>query len=225
MRVPGGARVPDSVGDLVDRAIAVYRSYAEPAGLLAEISLDVFAALYEGEGGNAPDTPLEHVFKKADTLAVFALTLGNRISEKINRLAVSKDIALAGTLDATASVAADAGAAYCEQLFFEGLPRKVKIAGEVHVLSYSPGYCGWHVSGQKQLFRFLKPEQVGIELNEQYLMTPIKSVSGVLVAGAGEVHYFEPRWSFCETCTTHACLTRMKRVKHAAEYGGDDGRR
>ncbi|MHC4266624.1 MAG: vitamin B12 dependent-methionine synthase activation domain-containing protein, partial [Planctomycetota bacterium] len=78
------------------------------------------------------------------------------------------------------------------------------------ILSYSPGYCGWDISGQKKLFEYLHPGKIGISLNNTYLMTPLKSVSGVLVAGKNEIHQFRPNYPFCKSCKTHSCLLRMK---------------
>jgi hypothetical protein len=80
------------------------------------------------------------------------------------------------------------------------------------VLPYSPGYCGWTVRGQKNLFERLGPEQMGVTLNDSCLMTPIKSVSGVLVAGPGEIHSIRPDFAFCDECRTHACGARMASV-------------
>ena len=76
-------------------------------------------------------------------------------------------------------------------------------------LGYSPGYCGWHIGAQKKLFDRLGPEEIGIRLGESFLMEPIKSVSGVLVAGPAAIHRFRPAFPFCRGCTTHPCRRRM----------------
>jgi hypothetical protein len=76
-------------------------------------------------------------------------------------------------------------------------------------LAYSPGYCGWHISGQKQLFAFLKPEQIGISLTKSCLMRPLKSVSGVVIVGHGSIHEFQDAYPFCERCRTHGCRDRI----------------
>jgi hypothetical protein len=79
-------------------------------------------------------------------------------------------------------------------------------------LAYSPGYCGWHVTGQRKLFKYLRPEEIGITLNASCLMQPLKSVSGVLVVGPGHVHKFQPTYSFCETCREKQCRERIATV-------------
>jgi hypothetical protein len=96
--------------------------------------------------------------------------------------------------------------------FLELLPAEGSTAGDTRVLPYSPGYCGWHITAQARLFEFLHPEDIGITLNSSYLMQPLKSVSGVLVAGKGEIHKFRPKFSFCADCKTHQCVERMASV-------------
>ena len=66
--------------------------------------------------------------------------------------------------------------------------------------------------GQRNLFARLGPGAIGVTLNDSCLMTPIKSVSGVLVAGAGEIHRFRPDFDFCDECKTRACGVRMASV-------------
>jgi len=80
------------------------------------------------------------------------------------------------------------------------------------VLGYSPGYCGWHISGQRRLFERLGPGEIGISLNDSCLMRPLKSVSGVLVAGAAPIHRFRPEFTCCAECATRLCVPRMRSV-------------
>ena len=49
-------------------------------------------------------------------------------------------------------------------------------------------------------------------LNDSCLMSPIKTVSGVLVAGPGDAHRFRPDFPFCHDCRTHECGRRMASV-------------
>ncbi|MFH1765721.1 MAG: vitamin B12 dependent-methionine synthase activation domain-containing protein, partial [Gemmatimonadota bacterium] len=94
------------------------------------------------------------------------------------------------------------------------LLRKGEVDSAVRVLPYSPGYCGWHITGQKELFAFLDPQQIGISLNASCLMSPIKSVSGVLVVGHPEIHDFENDFDFCFDCATWECRSRIASLFH-----------
>ena len=110
-------------------------------------------------------------------------------------------------LDAVASAAADRLAdllaARCETASGEE---------RIRVLPYSPGYCGWHVSGQRALFAYLDPSDIGVLLNASCLMQPLKSVSAVLVGGAADIHKFRPTYAFCEPCQDKHCRGRMASV-------------
>jgi cobalamin-dependent methionine synthase I len=115
-------------------------------------------------------------------------------------------------LDSVASVAADTASEFLEKYYEKYLDRENLLKPLSAVLSYSPGYCGWDITGQKKLFEYLKPSQIGITINESCLMTPIKSVSGVLVAGDREIHFFQIGFSYCDLCKTQSCQERMSRL-------------
>jgi hypothetical protein len=201
------ADVPERIAALLDSAMRVFAELAEPRGLFAAVTQEAFAAVYQGEGLNDVETPLEKIFPGAGSLALFAATLGEPVSARISALLAGRDIALGYMLDAAASVSADRLADLLGERFLARLPRDGS-----KVLPYSPGYCGWHISGQGKLFEFLRAQELGIALNESYLMWPLKSVSGVLVAGMAQIHKFRPRYSFCEDCRTQSCVQRMRSV-------------
>jgi hypothetical protein len=117
---------------------------------------------------------------------------------------------LAAMLDAVASGAADR----LTQLLaarFPAAPDGGDGRGRV-TLGYSPGYCGWHVSGQRALFAYLGADAIGVTVNESCLMHPLKSVSGVLAAGPPGIHRFTPGYEFCTDCRNRTCLGRLQRL-------------
>ncbi len=69
---------------------------------------------------------------------------------------------------------------------------------------YSPGYCDWDVSEQQKLFRLLPEGCCGISLSDSSLMSPIKSLSGIIGIGKA-VSYKEYT---CEICTMKDCIFR-----------------
>lgn len=210
--LPPRSELSERIGALLDSAMLLFAQLAQPAGVLADLSEQEFEVIYRGEGLNFHETPLEKIFPEADSLALFAATLGRLVSERISELFAADQLALGFMLDAVASEAADQLAIIMGCHLSQRLLRERQQPEEPTVLAYSPGYCGWHISGQDKLFQFLRPEQIGITLNTSYLMQPLKSISGVLVAGRGEIHRFRPEFSFCGTCKTHQCLDRMDSV-------------
>jgi hypothetical protein len=213
--IPAGAPVKDRILALADGAMDMFAGSAEPIGMMSELSIEQFADIYAGEGENAPDTPLGLIYPQASHLALFVLTMGGGVSARIEELFREDDFALGSMLDAVASLAADNAADVCEGIFLEELRQRNLANGEYAVLGYSPGYCGWHVSGQQKLFSYLKPERIGVTLSDSSLMSPLKSVSGVLVAGKKEIHFFKIIYPFCRSCTTYSCRPRIKSLKMA----------
>jgi hypothetical protein len=62
---------------------------------------------------------------------------------------------------------------------------------------YSPGYCGWSVADQQNLFSLLPSKFCGVTVNDISMMKPIKSVSAVIGVGKS-VEKKDYEWSICE---------------------------
>jgi hypothetical protein len=72
---------------------------------------------------------------------------------------------------------------------------------------YSPGYWSWNVSEQHKLFDFFPDGFCGVQLYESGMMSPVKTVSGVIGAGRNmEFHKY-----LCEKCTSLQCIYRHKK--------------
>lgn len=208
--VPRGAPVSNRVAEEARSALAALRELIAPAGVVREVDAATFSDVFDGEGANASDSVVGVVFPRADALALFTATVGKRVSERIQELFATDESVRASMLDAAASLAADRTSELLAFRFREGLEQGGVDVDGPHVLGYSPGYCGWHVSGQKRLFDFLDPGRVGITLNDSFLMTPMKSVSGVLAAGPTSAHDFAARFSYCGACRDHSCAARIR---------------
>jgi hypothetical protein len=207
--VPDGHPVSDRVKGLVEEAISLYESCTQPEGIIAGISLSDFGEIFDGESRNDLPAPLPGIVEKADGLALFAATVGDPVSAKIQELFGENDPATACMLDGIASDRVEMAATLLADAFLDFLLQKGEVDSEARVLPYSPGYCGWHITGQKRLFTFLNPEQIGISLNASCLMSPIKSVSGVLVVGQPEIHDFDNEFDFCFDCASWECRSRI----------------
>ena len=210
-----------AVGDLaarhrkmLDAAFEAYEQLAEPVALVETVPREAFAIVFEGDGLNDHESPLGGIYPRADGLALFAATLGEPVSAEISRLFADNDSVGGFVLDAIASAAADRLSDRLAERMAERFP------GGTAVLPYSPGYCGWHITAQRALFSRLRPGEIGMRLNDSCLMHPLKSVSGVLVAGAGAVHRFKPEFDFCDACATRQCVRRMASVRAAARAPG-----
>jgi hypothetical protein len=205
----GRASIPERIRNLLDSALDIFRHLAEPKGLLQDISLPEFNALYDGEGMNSPEGPVPPVVAKAEALALFAATMGNSLAARSSELFKEGGAALGYMLDAVNSSAAERlGRQMCLH-FLDHLPQEKRAQRALKAQYYSPGHCGWHISGQTRLFQILMPEEIGVTMNTSWAMYPLKSISGVLVAGEIDVHRFQPIFSFCKQCKEHKCIKRL----------------
>jgi len=211
--VPPGALVPDHIIELYEEALARFTATAQPKGVLAEVGVEHFGPIYDGEGNNDPAGPVADIYPRADRLALFAATVGPDTTAAITAGFAANDFAVASMLDAVASEAADRAAEVMEATFEDALRAAGWNPPDGGVLRYSPGYCGWHVTGQRKLFAALEPEAIGITLTDSCLMQPLKSVSGVLVAGPLAAHAFAPTYDVCTTCETFTCRDRLRELR------------
>jgi len=211
--VPRSEKAGEKTEALLTEAVELYVNEAEPKGVYKDISIDRFASIYVGKGENEPETPLEGIYPKAEALALFAVTLGQPLSDKISTLFSAGDLALGYLLDAVASEGAELAADAVQEQYRSDLLASNRIEENTVLLRYSPGYCGWHMSGQENLFAYLQPAEIGITLNDSYLMIPLKSISGVIAAGERDIHLFKNNFPFCSQCAAKSCLDRFKQIK------------
>jgi hypothetical protein len=220
--VPEGGSISDNLRGLLEQALETYAALAKPRAVWLSIPVAEFGSIYAGEGDNAYPTPLEVIYPRASRLALFALTLGAAVSVEIDRLLRQNEAALGCVLDVTASSGAERAQTALEQAW---LTAEVGPGWEHRVLAYSPGYCGWHVSGQRKLFERLRPESIGITLNAACLMQPLKSISGVLVAGPPSIHEFDRSYAFCGDCDHQTCRQRIAAMPANNPTNTDSGGR
>jgi len=206
--IPVGAGISKRVERLLEEAYALYEDLAEPVGLLGTIDAGRFRTVLEGEG-NEDEAPLADIYPKARKLALYVVTLGQPVCDRIDRLIDTGDFAAGSLLDSVASAAADRAAGLMEERFDGYLRAQGEASAGTKTLGYSPGYCGWHVSAQARLFAALGPEEIGVTLGGSFLMRPLKSVSGVLVFGEASIHRFDPKFRFCGDCRDHPCRERL----------------
>ena len=210
------ARMAMTLGDVSVRLERLFEQaeqrldeIAAPVAVFHSLSSDECLRIFDGDGMNALATPLGEILPRATAVATFAGTLGPALDEEIRALFERGDPALAYVLDATAGCAAERLADLTARRFV----RAIRGGPEIRALAYSPGYCGWHVSGQRALFEHLRPVDLGIGLTASCLMDPVKSVSGVLVAGLPPIHTFRPTYPFCTACESKMCRARIAGVR------------
>lgn len=143
--------------------------------------------------------------KGSQRYAFFVATSGDEFEDMRKATEDSGDMVKAYIIDSIGSVIAEKAADRME----EALASLLATAGWKHTNRFSPGYCGWHVSGQHDLFAlFPDGKPCGVTLTSSALMLPIKSVSGVIGLGANVRHLDYT----CGLCDYKLCYKRKSRI-------------
>jgi len=137
--------------------------------------------------------------KNSEELLFFVCTAGKSISERSSFLLKGEDPAKGYIFDQVGIYLAEAVGDRMQQLISEGLPDEKKMTNR-----YSPGYCHWDTSDQHKLFALFPEAPSGVTLTASALMSPVKSISGVIGIGQ-EVSY---RDYPCSLCLSVNCIYR-----------------
>ena len=132
---------------------------------------------------------------------IFVVTIGEALEKEIARLTKERLILKASVLDAVGSVAVEKVADWLENVI-----RSVAAAnGDKVGWRYSPGYCDWDITQQRELFRGLDSKSIGVNLTDTCLMIPRKSISGIIGMGASCNTF-----SACRFCNRKNCPNRRE---------------
>ena len=138
--------------------------------------------------------------KEADRAALFVCTAGEVFTEMTRALNAEGDFLEAYVVDAIGSLTVERA---MDNIQSE-LEREMAAQGLRITNRYSPGYCNWPLVGQQALFGAIGEHGTGVTLSSTSLMSPIKSVSGIIGIGA-EVRRREYG---CAVCSNSTCIYR-----------------
>jgi hypothetical protein len=147
---------------------------------------------------------LAQLLQRCQRIAVFVLTIGDYLEELVAYLSNQGMMLPATVLDAVGSGAVEKLAGEIES----GIRRQATADGLVVSRRFSPGYCDWNISQQKKLFKLLDGNTAGVTLTGNMLMTPRKSISGIVGIGlpGRDIEKYNP----CLTCREKDCPGRRR---------------
>ena len=145
---------------------------------------------------------IARLLELCERIAVFILTIGNRLEETVGQLADDNLIVEAYVLDAIGSSVTDSLA----DLVQENIRNEVRAHGLCISRRFSPGYCDWDISQQEIVFPALNGESSGVFLSDEFMMKPQKSISGIIGIGLCDsgVDSYNP----CKICNKRNCPGR-----------------
>ena len=138
--------------------------------------------------------------KGAEYLALFVCTAGKIFTDLFSRYNHEGNYPEAYIADAIGSLTAEKAMDKIQ----ENLALEMQAEGLQISNRYSPGYCEWPVSRQRELFDQMGEFPIAVSLTESCLMLPIKSVSGIIGVGA----HIRKRPYSCQICKNKNCNYR-----------------
>jgi len=145
---------------------------------------------------------IARLLERCEKVAVFALTIGNRLEEMVGQLVEDRLVLQATVLDAIGSTAAEKVSDFVQDRMSE----VASTNGLCTSQRFSPGYCDWDIGQQRMLFWALSGNTAGVRLTGRCLMVPQKSISGIIGIGPGDgnIENYNP----CKTCKKLDCPGR-----------------
>jgi hypothetical protein len=141
--------------------------------------------------------------KKSESIAVFLCTAGEEIGIWSRAAMKERDFLRGYVYDVVGSEIVEAAG----DLMQSDLARDILGTGEKITNRFSPGYCGWDVAEQHNLFKLIPENYCGIHLTPSALMDPVKSISGFI--GIGKNVKYNPYT--CRMCNQADCVYRRVR--------------
>jgi len=141
-----------------------------------------------------------------EKMAAFICTAGEKFTSLTRQLNDNGDYLGGFIVNTFGSIVVEKAMDYIQ----EQLQVDMQQAGLEITNRYSPGYCLWPLSGQRELFDLFPENQSGISLTESLLMIPMKSVSGIIGIGA---NVKKSRYK-CDICNDLTCVYRNIRQRN-----------
>jgi hypothetical protein len=185
------SRAIDVLGEHLDTS-AIYRQVK--IGTTAD-NRPLLAGKYPLNSGR-----LSFLLRKCKKAVVYIVSLGKRLDSALST-ALDENISFGTTFDTVASKAVEEAAHYIEKHVSENLK-----PNEGLTCRYSPGYCDWPLTEQEKLFRIFPEGSHGVELGENYLMSPRKTISGII--GIMDKKQLSRYGNACIVCKRQECPHR-----------------
>ena len=144
-----------------------------------------------------------HLLKGADYLILGVLTIGNALEDKISEFFTKKEYSQGLALDAVGTVAVRSLSRYIRSLVCQEA-KKQKFQTTKY---FTPGTSEWNISQQKNIFKIIPADKIGVKLTDSYMMIPKKSLSWAI--GIGEnIITFSKEYDSCQICQAINCQYR-----------------
>ncbi|UCF43787.1 MAG: hypothetical protein JSV99_02330 [Planctomycetota bacterium] len=190
---PDKMSVPPGTHKKVDDEIGETQSLIEPKGAYCRLD-------------GVPEKGFE-LFSAAEGIVLALATIGPKVERRAGKF-VRTDRAATGVIaDAIGTVAVEQTADFLERKIHEDCAN----FGWKVSRRYAPGYCGWAMEAQKEIFSHFS-DTLGIKLTNSCLMIPEKSLSFVCLLSR-EGDFSKVKVGNCKRCRQKDCPYRSEPYK------------
>jgi hypothetical protein len=187
---PNGRLVPPATRKKVDAEIAKTLPLIEPKG--AYLMLD-----------GVPKKGFE-LFSDAEGIILALATIGAKVEHRAGKFVRTDRAATGLIVDAIGTTAVEQTADLLERK----IHKDCADSGWRVSRRYAPGYCGWKIEAQKEIFSHF-PDTLGIKLTSSCLMIPEKSLSFVCLLSR-EGDFSKVKVGNCKRCRQKDCPYRSE---------------
>ena len=193
---------PADVLALFDEALALGRELMRPRAVLRRVPVERDGDRLAAAGVTLTIPRIAERWGPVEELVAGVCTIGGALEERVSALWDARELPLAMMLDSVGSGAVESLAEYVNDLLCqEGIARATRVTNRV-----SPGYGGWDVAEQRLLWQLCPGDAIGVALNEACFMTPTKTIT--ILVGAGAAARVDDYFSQCARCWMRDCAYR-----------------
>jgi hypothetical protein len=203
---PSGVAPSRRVAEMVEPWIQAAAELAAPRATYLVLPVTVKSRRVLGvqtaDGNTELRGAIGEFLEPAQFVAAFVATAGAGIENRASELLGQGETLPAMIVNAVGAERAEAA----EAAVIAQLKAKAAPLGLATTLPYSPGYCGMKLTEQRKLFALFDGENLGVTLTDDYLMRPLKSISGLI--GLGPAEQVAAVGSPCDRCELYRCAMR-----------------
>ncbi|MEA2087595.1 MAG: vitamin B12 dependent-methionine synthase activation domain-containing protein [Candidatus Caldatribacteriota bacterium] len=144
-----------------------------------------------------------NLLKGTSCLVLGVVTIGSSLENKVSKFFTQGEYPRAIALDAVGTVAVESLSRGIRNLVCqEAKEQYFKITRY-----FSPGYGDWDINQQKDIFKIIPTNKIGVSLTESCMILPRKSLSWIIGIGKGVVISSKER-DACKICKAKNCQYR-----------------
>jgi len=144
-----------------------------------------------------------NLLKGTSYLVLGVVTIGSSLENKVSEFFTQGEYPRAVALDAVGTVAVESLSRYIRNLVCQ----EAKEQYFKTTRYFSPGYGDWDISQQKDIFKIIPTNKIGVSLTESCMILPRKSLSWIIGIGK-DIGMLLKEKDACKICLAENCQFR-----------------